>query len=220
MWPNPEETADLVTFTKEIPNGKLHFLCSALSRKKSFILQEQPLAGVARSSFSKNFKRFWEKLQILQRLTETIQTSKMELFAKIVNDWNPLTIFAKSFILDVYVGFEYASALLLTWIRIERLCSVYNWASQLCPWKFWKTLYSVVFTERYPLHAVRKLNVHKTCTLNSCTVSVGTDFRDIWVITCLRENYWLNIKGSSLRFWWEWSMNYLPVQLFSPLHDL
>ena len=28
MWPNLQETADLVTFTKEIYNGKLHFLCS------------------------------------------------------------------------------------------------------------------------------------------------------------------------------------------------
>ena len=30
MWPNPQETADLVTFTEEILNGKLHFLCSFL----------------------------------------------------------------------------------------------------------------------------------------------------------------------------------------------
>ena len=28
MWPNPQVTADLVTFTEEILNGKLHFLCS------------------------------------------------------------------------------------------------------------------------------------------------------------------------------------------------
>ena len=28
MWPNPEETADLVTFTEEILNGKLRFFCS------------------------------------------------------------------------------------------------------------------------------------------------------------------------------------------------
>ena len=28
MWPNPQETADLVTCTEEILNGKLHFLCS------------------------------------------------------------------------------------------------------------------------------------------------------------------------------------------------
>ena len=28
MWPNPQETTDLVTFTEEILNVKLHFLCS------------------------------------------------------------------------------------------------------------------------------------------------------------------------------------------------
>ena len=28
MWPNPQETLDLVTFTEEILNGKLYFLCS------------------------------------------------------------------------------------------------------------------------------------------------------------------------------------------------
>ena len=28
MWPNPQESADLVTFTEEILNGKLHSLCS------------------------------------------------------------------------------------------------------------------------------------------------------------------------------------------------
>ena len=28
MRPNPQESADLVTFTEEILNGKLHFLCS------------------------------------------------------------------------------------------------------------------------------------------------------------------------------------------------
>ena len=28
MRPNPQKTADLVTFTEEILNGKLQFLCS------------------------------------------------------------------------------------------------------------------------------------------------------------------------------------------------
>ena len=28
MWPNSQETPDLATFTVEILNGKLHFLCS------------------------------------------------------------------------------------------------------------------------------------------------------------------------------------------------
>ena len=31
MWPNPQETVDLVTFAEEILNGKLYFLCSAAS---------------------------------------------------------------------------------------------------------------------------------------------------------------------------------------------
>ena len=30
MWPNPQFPPDLVTFTGEILNGKLHFLCSVL----------------------------------------------------------------------------------------------------------------------------------------------------------------------------------------------
>ena len=30
MWPNPQETPDLVTFNEEILNRKLHFLCSVL----------------------------------------------------------------------------------------------------------------------------------------------------------------------------------------------
>ena len=28
MWPNPQVNVDLLTFTEEILNGKLHFLCS------------------------------------------------------------------------------------------------------------------------------------------------------------------------------------------------
>ena len=35
----------------------------------------------------------------------------MERFAKIVNGWKPLTIFAKLSILDVLQGFEYASGI-------------------------------------------------------------------------------------------------------------
>ena len=38
MWPNPQETADLVTFTEEILNGKLHFLCSVNDKKVQHIL--------------------------------------------------------------------------------------------------------------------------------------------------------------------------------------
>ena len=40
MWPNPQETADLVTFTEEILNGKLHFLCSGYSSSTGSPLQK------------------------------------------------------------------------------------------------------------------------------------------------------------------------------------
>ena len=32
MCPNPQETVDFVTFTKEILNGTLHFLCSVITQ--------------------------------------------------------------------------------------------------------------------------------------------------------------------------------------------
>ena len=44
--------------------------------------------------------------------SELSQKSKMELFAKIVNGWKLLTNFAKSSILDTWLGSEYASAYL------------------------------------------------------------------------------------------------------------
>ena len=37
MWPNPQETADLVTFTEETLNGKLHFLCSAYAQVSNHV---------------------------------------------------------------------------------------------------------------------------------------------------------------------------------------
>ena len=33
MWPNPQFSADLVTFTGEILNGKLLFLCDVIESK-------------------------------------------------------------------------------------------------------------------------------------------------------------------------------------------
>ena len=56
MWPNPQESADLVTFTDEILDGILHFLCSV---------------GLVHL-----LKLFAEAL------LESTQTSTMKLFAK------------------------------------------------------------------------------------------------------------------------------------------
>ena len=37
MWPNPQETVDLVTFTEEILNGKPHFCAMQAIRQKDQI---------------------------------------------------------------------------------------------------------------------------------------------------------------------------------------
>ena len=53
MWPNPQETADLVTFTEEILKEKLDFLCGVMSivTKASF-----PLVDLIRT------KQFFSRL--------------------------------------------------------------------------------------------------------------------------------------------------------------
>ena len=38
MWPNPQFPADLVTFTEEILNGRLHFLCSDPKASPIFLI--------------------------------------------------------------------------------------------------------------------------------------------------------------------------------------
>ena len=47
MWPNPQETADLVIFTEEIFNGKLHFLCSDYWLSFHAFILFQTLKGIA-----------------------------------------------------------------------------------------------------------------------------------------------------------------------------
>ena len=52
MWTNPQETSDLVIFTKEILNVKLHFLCSA-----KYVPAFRFLKGIfLRGTFHKYFK--------------------------------------------------------------------------------------------------------------------------------------------------------------------
>ena len=55
----------------------------------------------------------------------------MEIFATIVNGWNPLTILAKCFVLDVWQGFGYASTF-ANWMSTENsIHGVYNFRLQL-----------------------------------------------------------------------------------------
>ena len=64
---------------------------------------------------------------------ELSQTSRMEFFAKMINDWKPLTILSKSYILDIGLRSEYASetaiSKFLSTLVIEENC-VYSWNHQ------------------------------------------------------------------------------------------
>ena len=57
----------------------------------------------------------YEILDVTEAYSELGQTSKTELFAETANIWRPLGIFAKSSILDVWYGSEYAFA----WHEVE-----------------------------------------------------------------------------------------------------
>ena len=48
MWPNPHVTADLVTFTEEIVNGKLHFCAGCYRKKKMMRLWNIPILTMNR----------------------------------------------------------------------------------------------------------------------------------------------------------------------------
>ena len=60
--------------------------------------------------------RIWQKVVVSQAYTKPSQTSKIELFSKIVSGFQALNIFAKSFILDVWQISEWTS-------EIHPICS-------------------------------------------------------------------------------------------------
>ena len=48
MWPNPLEITDLVTFTEEMPHGKLHFLFSDVNFNKNVLHQKGLLENLGK----------------------------------------------------------------------------------------------------------------------------------------------------------------------------
>ena len=79
MWPNPQETADLVTFTEEILNRKLHFLCSECLAVKVIIESAvkviiENMSGIIFIFCVSNSELVWllHLLQIQLRFTEQL----------------------------------------------------------------------------------------------------------------------------------------------------
>ena len=73
MWPNPQETPDLVTFTEEIRNGNFHFLFSDIH----WSLCTKVLLSVSKFNTSNVFKKiYWISIKLI----ETKETqSKLKL---------------------------------------------------------------------------------------------------------------------------------------------
>ena len=62
-----------------------------------------------------------KKQQIAVVYSESSQTSQMKCLTKKLKDFQPLTIFAKNFILDILQGSEYASGLLKLTSRSSKM---------------------------------------------------------------------------------------------------
>ena len=76
MWPNTQETVDLVTFTEEISKGKLHFLCSCIPMTKILdvidsILQKIKRPGV--ESITDHIEILWMLNSIGRTMLELIK---------------------------------------------------------------------------------------------------------------------------------------------------
>ena len=59
MWPNPQEIADLVKFTEEILNRKLHFYAALLNK---YLAENLIFCVVTKVITSFMFKHFWQIL--------------------------------------------------------------------------------------------------------------------------------------------------------------
>ena len=58
MWPNTQETVDLVTFTGKNPNGKLHFLCSVTDVYKVGTSRPPVFNGTLKTAIRRCFSKY------------------------------------------------------------------------------------------------------------------------------------------------------------------
>ena len=96
---------ETVTVSK-IPVENIEFK----SNKKEISQHVNFVKYLTPTSFWSFWNTFWLKInKRVEAYSEHWQQSQIELFAKIVNGFQPLIIFTKSSILDVWQGSEYAS---------------------------------------------------------------------------------------------------------------
>ena len=62
MWPNRQETADLVAFTDEILNGKLHFCAALISTKQAASRQATLIEALRQVQFLNSCNTFTREI--------------------------------------------------------------------------------------------------------------------------------------------------------------
>ena len=77
MWPNPQFPADLVTFTEEILNGKLHLLCSETCKVRFEDFYENFSETLIGGNVGKGRDCFWN---LLFDFEEALTSFKYEKF--------------------------------------------------------------------------------------------------------------------------------------------
>ena len=84
MWPNPQQTADLVTFTEEILNGKLYILCTVTTTKIELLcfFRSSHRRFSVRKGILRNFTKFTGKHLCQSLLFNTVADLRPE-FCKV-----------------------------------------------------------------------------------------------------------------------------------------
>ena len=118
IWDLISHAKSLKYFKEKIKFGKRKRLCNLYTGQTDFVWKCDKIhfCGQFLSQFG---YLFWVRISkrtvssfiwpMLQAYSEPGGTSKLELFAKIVHGFQPLFFFAKSYILDVWLGSEHAS---------------------------------------------------------------------------------------------------------------
>ena len=128
MWPNPQETADLYTFTKEMLNGKLHFLCSVWLRNiscKWFLVYLKNIVHIGALVY-------W--LSVLYNFNEQwLNSSSRQVQPLLVAYWRLAVVGNSSSILDIKSGLRHSSVIHST---KNCICIVFNVNICVCSNKF------------------------------------------------------------------------------------
>ena len=93
MWPNQQFLADLVTFTEEILNGKLNFLCSVTTNTNKIVEKETLL--VNNDEIAKTFKRHFTET------TEKLNTFEWPSNNENLTEETPISTAWKVFVFGV-----------------------------------------------------------------------------------------------------------------------